>query len=35
LAYLSIHPEVDDWIAAGVKKYKEDNDGVDGSMIVQ
>ncbi len=35
LAYLSIHPEVDDWIAAGVKEGKEENDGVDGSMVVQ
>jgi hypothetical protein len=33
--YLSIHPEVDYWIAAGVKEGKEENDGVDGSMVVQ
>jgi hypothetical protein len=35
LAYLSIHPEVDDWIAAGVEECEEENGGVDGSMVVQ
>ena len=27
--YLSIHPEVDDRIAAGVEECEEENDGVD------
>jgi hypothetical protein len=35
LAYLSVHPEVGDWIAAGVKECEEENDGVDGSIVVQ
>jgi hypothetical protein len=35
LAYLSVHPEVDDWIAAGVEEGEEENDGVDGNMVVQ
>ncbi len=32
--YLSIHPEVDDRIAAGVEECEEENDGVDESMVV-
>jgi hypothetical protein len=33
LAYLSIHPEVDDWIAAGVEECEEENNDVDGSAV--
>jgi hypothetical protein len=35
LAYLSIHPEVGDWIATGVKEGEDENDGVDDSIVVQ
>jgi hypothetical protein len=30
-----MHPEVDDWIAAGVEECEEENNSVDGSMVVQ